>query len=180
VTASSSGGGGGAFAPAAAGAGAAARLIGPGPTSARRRAALLSLPLAAPPRDDGGLVGWASAQAWTASGQPPPRPLAPREVPAERVAAAALLADIEARTATLGTGIEADLRLLDEAAAAAAASRGGGGGGGGRGGRSSQDGGAAELGPRREAAVRARLEHKLMLAEAAALLRRYQRSLARG
>jgi hypothetical protein len=159
---SSSGDGSGSGQDAADAAGAG--LLAPEASAARRRAALLSLPLAAPPRDDGGLFGWASAAAWTPSGTPPPQPLTARQVPAERAAVAALLARLEARVAALPTTVETDAELLTAVAAAAAGKAGGGGG----------------LPPRREAAVRARLEHKLLLAEAATLLRRYSGALARG
>ncbi|KAI8476015.1 MAG: hypothetical protein J3K34DRAFT_516927 [Monoraphidium minutum] len=147
-------------------------IAAPARAAARRAAALLSLPLRPPPRFDGGLFGWAAPRAWTESGAPPPAPLADAAVPEERAAVAALKTDLAARLSAAPTTIETDIQiLLDAEAAAAAAAAGGGGrgaaaaagGGGGRGAAAKGEG--ARLAPRREAAVRARLERKLLLRE---------------
>jgi hypothetical protein len=137
--------------------------------AARRRAALLSMPLAPPPSfSRGGLFGWAAPVAWSPSGEPPPRPLTPAEVPAERASVATLRRAIASRCALLGTTLETDAALLERAAS-------------GGGDKAAAAGGSAQpLTPRIEAAVRARLEHKRLLAEADLLLAKYERALASG
>jgi len=148
-------------------------LCTPSLQAARRRSALLSLPLAQPPQDQaGGLFGWPSAKAWSASGQPPPQPLQPLQVPAERAAVAALQQQLEERMAALPTSIDTDLALL-------AAARNNSGGG-----SDATNAGASQpppaLSARHEMAVRARLEQKLIMQEAAEVLEGYERALALG
>jgi hypothetical protein len=132
----------------------------------RRRSALLSLPVcdvSTPRPAAGGLLSWPPG-AWTASGEAPATPLAPGAHPAERGRVAALLAALAAQAAALPTSGEADAALL-----ALLASGGGEGGGAMRG---------VVPWPRVVAAIRARLEHKRLLAAATDVLRRYDAYLA--
>jgi hypothetical protein len=149
-------------------------------TVARRRAALLSLPLRKAPGEDGGgggLFGWASAKAWSESGRAPPAPLAAAAVPAERAALAALRGRLREELAALPTSIEADLgHLLDfQRPAAASASGGAPNSGGGGGGALGTVRGSRQ---RRETALRARLERKLLMREALRVLESYDLALA--
>lgn len=142
-------------------------------TAARRRAALLSMPLSKPPAEsEGGLFGWASARAWSSSGKPPPQPLMAGRVPSERAAAEALRRLLGERLSALPTCIEEDIQILARARAAAAAGSGTGGKA-----RGAVGAAAAALTPRRETAVRARLEQKLLLREGVRVLEAYEREL---
>ena len=134
----------------------------------RRRCVLLSLPTrnvsphaAAAGNPASALFAWASS----AAAPPPPLPLRKRDAPAERKAAARLLAAVDARLASLPTSAQADEDLLREGRADVE-------GDGSLGGRA-RGGATRPLTPREATAVRARLEHKRLLQEARAVLRGY-------
>jgi hypothetical protein len=137
----------------------------------RRRCVLLSLPTRnvsphASPSGAGfnpasALFSWASS----AAAPPPPLPLNKRDRPAERAAAAKLLAALDAQLASLATSARTDEDLLLEGRADVE-------GDGSLGGRA-RGGATRPLTPREGTAVRARLEHKRLLLEARAVLRGY-------
>jgi hypothetical protein len=170
---------------------------------ARRRAALLSLPLDAPVgnrrRRDAGLAGWwaFATQPWTEAGRPPPQPIQRGQVASERAAVAQLLAAVAEQAARLPTSIGTDRALLQQAAAQAAAGseqrqlrrphvpavaatqRAGGSSSNRSSSSSSGSGSDVDLSsPRMVAAIQARLEHKLLLAQAGDVLRAYDAYLA--
>jgi len=140
----------------------------------RRRCALLSLPTrnVSPPQGPLGAGGGGGSAAsalfaWATSNAAPPPPLSlhRRDAPAERAAAARLLAAVDARLASLPTGAQADEDLLRAGAADVE-------GDGSLGGRA-RGGARRALSPREATAVRARLEHKRLLLETRAVLRGY-------
>lgn len=105
----------------------------------------------------GGLFGW-PPKPWTNSGRAPPQPLLARGVAAERTAAAAVRQVLEGALHGLPTSILTDIDLL----------LGAGGTGSGAG---------AALSGRVEAAVRCRLEHKLLLREGVRVMEEYEAAL---
>ncbi|KAL6749713.1 hypothetical protein V8C86DRAFT_2837062 [Haematococcus lacustris] len=168
----------------------------------RRRCALLSLPLfdgyglyggaAAPYGGEGKqttlgiMAGWAS-KAWTSSGTPDPRKLRPGEVTSEREAVAFWAAHFRSLLAPLGTSVETDRQLLDMPAALRAQHLSDGRVEPGRDGLPASSGrdpgrGVSEQkraeaggdpGARLTAAVRCRLEYKLMVEEGLRALSAY-------
>jgi hypothetical protein len=132
----------------------------------RLRCALLSLPVHDGFASSGGAgamgISW-PPKAWTASGKPSPQQLLARDVAGELAAAEALRAACLSELARLPTSAAGDEGLLLSSSAAAKA-----GGGGGR-----------ALGGRLEAAVRCRLEHKLLVGAALEALGRYEVHLQR-
>lgn len=98
------------------------------PRLARRKAALLSMPLDTPPAAasgrgsssgngsaSNGFASWwfgESMQAWTPSGEPTPQPLSRHKVPAERSAIAVLQQQLVHQLACLSTSTATDEELL--------------------------------------------------------------------
>jgi hypothetical protein len=136
----------------------------------RRRCVLLSLPTRnvsphASPAGGGNPASALFAWASSAAAPPPPLPLNKRDRPAERAAAARLLAAVDAELASLPTSTRTDEELLLEGRADVE-------GDGSLGGRA-RGGATRSLTPREATAVRARVEHKRLLLEARAVLRGY-------
>jgi hypothetical protein len=131
----------------------------------RRKAALLSMPLRSSNGGGaGGFSAWlaAATKPWTESGRAPPQPLRSDQVGSERAAVQQLLACVKQQLAALPTSIATDQQLLRDAAAA---------------GQTVSSSSSSTTG-RVRAAIEARVEHKLLLQEAAAVLQQYQAYLA--
>ena len=123
-----------------------------------------------------GLLSWldSAAKPWTPTGEAGPRRLQQGEVVRERVAVAELQRQLLGQMGGLGTSIQTDEVLL--AAAGAGPGPGFETGGVGKGG----DGRGIGMSSRRRMAVAARLEHKLLLREALAVLQHYEHHLEDG
>jgi hypothetical protein len=128
----------------------------------------------------GGWLSWldSAAKPWTPTGEAGPQRLQPGQVVAERVAVAELQQGLLSQLGNLGTSIQTDEALLGlvDGSGGVAPEVGVGGGLGGN--ADGVDGWRGfGMSPRRRMAVAARLEHKLLLREALAVLQHYEHHL---